>query len=412
MKQKNYFLTALGSWIIALALIFGIGYFYGTPAAVATFVGLNAACHAAMITPNFGALFQSIQEQLPEISGVTLGSTVRVPLPRDFAHEGFMIVIKPTVSGVAATIAPEGTFALVKKVRLSANDGGQNRDLVNADGMSIVQRHCHYNGNVDTETLTTFNNAFGSATQKTMRLIHMYPPNEIDDPVRSLFLANFPRFNNDPFLEITIGAQADVDTHATPTFAISACTVRVIVFKRFVTTDAWNFLKTDFITQEQAYTNNAAGQRYDIPIPGWHFGVGMRMYSSATALGDFSQTDGLFRIQSLTSVERAIQAIDLRALNAMSIASDVTAGAAGNQRTLSQTAYWFDYLTDLTGAPVQNLDTLLNSNPFVALGTKPQVVADLNGGSGKKIVFMHDRCYGDVSPATYLPRLMAGQKAA
>lgn len=353
------------------------------------------------------SLFQQIVDTLPTQSGVVLGQTVRFVLPRDFAYEGFVVVARPTVSGAAATIAPEGCFSFIKRIRLTANDGGQNRDLVNADGMSIVQRHLGYNGNMDTETLTTFGNAFAATTAKVIRIPHFFCPNEIEDPARSLFLANFPRFNNDPILEIQIGTQADIDTHATPTFAISACTIEVICIKRFVTSDKWNFLKTDFITQEQAYTLNAAAQRYNIPIPGWHFSIGMRMYSSATALGDISQTGGVFKIQALNVVERILSAVNIKALNQISVGADnLAAGTNGAQRVLDGTCYWFDYLTDLTGASVTNLDTLLNSNPYVALGSSPQVIGDINGAAGKKIVYLHDRCYGDVSPALYLPKIL------
>lgn len=355
------------------------------------------------------ALFQSIIDTVPAVSGVTLGQTIRIPLTRDFAREGFQIVLRPTVSAAAATIAPEGVFALVKRVRLTANDGGQNRDLVNADGMSIVQRHLSYNQNLDSDTLTSYSNAFSTTTAKTIRITHMFAPGEVEDPARSIFLANFPRFNNDPILEITIGSQADIDTHATPTFAISAMTVEVVDFKRFVTSDKWTFLKTDFITSEVAYTQNQAAQKYNIPVPGWHFSIGMRPYSSATALGDISQTGGVFKIQALNVVERVISVNNLIATNQLSTPSDMLTTANGTQRAIAATAQFFDYLTDLTGASVTNLDTLLNSNPFVALGTAPQVVGDINGGTGKKIVYMHDRCYGDTSPALLLPKLVGGK---
>lgn len=352
------------------------------------------------------SLYQQIVDQLPAQSGITLGSTVRFVIPRDYAMEGFVIVANPTVSAVAATIAPEGAFALIKRVRLTANDGGQNRDLVNADAMSIVQRHLAYNQNLDTATLTTFSNAFSSATAKVLRVPHMFPPGSIEDPARSLFFANLPRFNNDPILEIQIGTQADVDTNATPTFAISAMNIYIVTIKRVVASPDWPFLKTDFITSTQAFTQNAAAQRYNIPIPGWHFTVGMRPYSSATALGDISQAGGFFKIQALNVVERVIQTLDLVAINQFSIGSDLTAAANGTQRALAGTSQWFDYLTDLTGASVTNLDTLMNSNPYVALGNNPQVIGDINGGAGKQIVFMHDRCYGDTSPALLLPKLV------
>jgi hypothetical protein len=352
------------------------------------------------------SLFQPIVDTLPAQSGITLGSTVRFVLPRDFAYEGFMIVARPTVSGAAATIAAEGIFSLIKRVRLTANDGGQNRDLVNADGLSIVQRHLAYNTALDTETCIHYNNAFGSTTAKVIRIPHFFCPNEIEDPARSLFLANFPRFNNDPILEIQIGVQADVDKHATPTFAISAMTIEVVCFKRFVTSDKWNFLKTDFITQEQTYTVDAAMQRYSIPIPGWHFAIGMRAYSAASTLGDISQTGGLFRVQALNVVERVISWVNALATNQFSAKGAVPTTANDMLRGIVQSSVWFDYMTDLSGAPVTNLDTLLNSNPYVALGASPQIVADIVGGTGKKIVFMHDRAYGDVSPALYLPKII------
>lgn len=356
------------------------------------------------------SLFQPIVEQLPPQSGIVLGQIIRFVMPRDFAREGFVIVAQPTLSAVAATIAPEGCFALLKRVRLTANDGGQNRDLVNADSMSIVQRHLAYNNNLDTATLSSFSNAFSSTGAKTIRVPHFFPPGEIEDPARSMFLANFPRFNNDPVLEITIGSQADVDTNGTPTFAISAMTIWVVDLKRYVTSDSWQFLKTDFITSEQAYTQNQAAQRYNIPIPGWHFAAGMRPYSSATALGDISQALGLFKIQALNVVERTLQTIDIVALNQISTPSDITAAANGTQRALLGTSQWFDWMTDLTGASVTNLDTLMNSNPYVALGNAPQIIGDINGGAGKKIVFMHDRCYGDTAPGLLLPRLIGGKK--
>jgi hypothetical protein len=154
---------------------------------------------------------------------------------------------------------------------------------------------------------------------------------------------------------------------------------------------------------------DAAMQRYNIPIPGWHFAIGARMYSAASTLGDISQTGGLFRIQALNVVERVISATNNVALNQISHGSDQSTTTAGVQRLLSNNSgatTWFDYLTDLTGASVTNLDTLLNSNPYVALGASPQVIADIAGGAGKKIVFMHDRCYGDVSPALYLPKIL------
>ncbi len=353
------------------------------------------------------SLFQSIVDQLPAQTGA-LGAILRFVMPRDYAREGFVIVADYTVNAAAATAAAEGQLGLIKRVRLTGNDGGQNRDLVNADALSICQRHVAYNNSLDTPTLLA-QGAGNTTGAKTLRIPFLFPPGSIEDPTRSLFLANFPRFNNDPILEISIATQADMDGNATPTFALTGTvSIYIVDLKRYVSTNNWNFLKTDFVTYEQAYTINAAAQRYNIPVPGWHFAIGMRSYSAAATLGDISQAGGFFKIQALNVVERLIQTRDLNALNTWSVNSDVTAaGVAGAQRNLVGTSFcWWDYLTDLTGSGVTNLDTLLNSNPYVALGTAPQVIGDINGAAGKKIIFMHDRCYGDIAPALLAPTLL------
>jgi hypothetical protein len=357
-----------------------------------------------MVLP-LGMIFPPQIDVLPSQSA-TLGNTYRFQIPRNFAMEGFMLVALPTVSGVAATIAPEGVFSLIKRVRLTVNDGGSSRDVLNADGLSVVQRHLQYGGNLDTDTLSAYSNAFGSTTAKTIRVPHFFPPLSVEDPARSAFLLNLPRFNADPVLEVQIGSQADVDTHATPTFAVSALTLYVVTFKRFVRTDAWTFIDTDFITSPTPFTTNAPQQKYNLPVPGYHFAIGARPYSSATALGDFTQTGGFVTISALNSFDRRWTPAELGAMNQYSIGSDVSSTTNGTQRGIASTVRWWDYLTDLNGSGAITLDGLLDSNPYASIGTGPQVVWDLNGGSGKQIVFMHDRCYGNIEQWKLLPRLV------
>jgi len=317
--------------------------------------------------------------------------------------EGFAIRVQPTLSAAAATIAPEGVFALIKNIRLTVNDGGSSRNVINADSMSMAQRWLQYNGNLDTATLLAFAGAFGSTGAKDITIPFTFAPNCVEDPVRSHFLLNLPRFNSDPVLEIQFGTQAEVDTHATPTFAISAMTVDLVTLKRFVKVPYWQYLDTEFFTSSQDYPNNSANQIYDIPVPGYHMSIGARPYSSATALGDFTQSGGFVTIQALNTFERRIQPGNLLKMNQYSEGSDVTAGGAnGAQRVLAASLYWWDYLTDLGGSNAMTLDGVLDTNPFVNVGTGPQVVWDLNGGSGKKIVFTHDRFFGDINPYRYL----------
>jgi hypothetical protein len=356
-----------------------------------------------------GMIFPPQIDVLPSQTA-TVGNTYRFPIPRNFAMEGFMLVASVTTSAAVATIAPEGVFSLFKRLRLTVNDGGSSRDVLNADGLSIVQRHGQYGGNLDTNTLTAYSAAFGGTTSYTIRLPHFIPPLSIEDPARSAFLLNLPRFNADPVLEVQIGTQADMDVHATPTLAFSAITLSLVTFKRFVRTDAWKFIDTDFITSPTAFTTNAAQQKYNLPVPGYHFAIGARPYSSATALGDFTQTGGFVTISALNSFDRRWTPAELQAMNYYSMGSDVLTNANGTQRAIFSTVRWWDYLTDMNGAGAITLDGLLDSNPYASIGTGPQVVWDLNGGSGKQIVFMHDRCYGDIEQWKLLPRLIGAKK--
>jgi hypothetical protein len=349
------------------------------------------------------SLFKLQLSQLPTQTGFALGSTCRFQIPRDFPMEGFMLRVQPTVSGAAATIAPDGVFALIKSIRLTVNDGGSSRNVINASGMSVIQRHTSYNANVDTATLLAFANAYSTTTAKDITIPFTFAPPSLEDPVRSHFLLNLPRFNSDPVLEIQFGTQVDVDTHATPTFAISALSVTLTTLKRFVKVPNWTYLDTEFFDSDQAYPTNAANQIYNIPVPGFHFALGARPYSSATALGDFTQTGGFVTIQALNTFERRVEPANLLKLDQFSIGSDVTAaGVNGAQRTLASSVYWWDYLSDQPGSGALTLDGVLDTNPFVNVGTGPQVIWDLNGGTGKHIVYSHDRFFGDINPFRYL----------
>lgn len=348
-------------------------------------------------------LFKPQINQLPQQSGFLLGQTINFVIPRDFPLEGFILRLRPTVSGVAATIAPERVFSLVKSMRLVVNDGGSSRNVINLDGMWAVQRHIQYGGHLDTPTLLANANGFSSATQKDIAIPFFIPPVSIEDPVRSHFLLNLPRFNSDPVLQIQLGTQADVDTNATPTFAISALLADLVVYKRFVKVPNWQYLDTECFSSVQAYPNNAANQSYDIPVPGYHFAIGARPYSSATALGDFTQAGGFAIIQALNTFERRIEPANLTKLDFYSIGNDVTtAGVAGAERDIANTVFWWDYLTDLNGAGAMTLDGVLDTNPFVNVGQGPQVIWDLNGGAGKQIIFLHDRCFGDIGAYKFI----------
>ena len=361
-------------------------------------------------------LFTQYTDQLPSITGVALGETVRIPLTRDFPREGFIVTISGT-SSAHGTINRRGLLEILKRCRLVANDGASNRTLVDADGLSLLTRHVHYNGSVDKNTLKANRDSKGASTGAfSVSFPHFFAPGSLNSPTRDLFLQNFPRFNSDPVLELQIASAAEI----AGSFALTGTlTIVVNEFKRLVDIRDWRFINTSFETFEQSFAVDAPNQRYQIPIPGYHFAIGMRPLTSASAYGDISQTGGLMRVKALNTVERTTSFAQLQMVNQYSAfpiysGTDVfgtssvdLSEAVNDSYDIAKDSAWFDYLTDQTGAAVDKLDTVFNSNLFVGIGASPELQMDIAGGSGKSIVFMHDRCFGDIDMAISKSKLVA-----
>lgn len=354
-------------------------------------------------------LFRQIIDQLPSQTGA-LGATLRFALPRDFPREAFIIKVNAVVATTSATLPAERAAGLINRVRLTANDGGQQRVIVDCDGLALLERALGYGMLPDNETAVAIGGTLAAATYNLSYPFYYGPPS-LGTPTRDMFLQNFPRFNNDPVLEVILATQAQIDPHATPTFALTgSITVTITELKRQVAVPNWRFINTEFIQQQVAFASTVVDYAYNIPVPGYHFMLLMRPYSSTSALSSAIVT-GQVRMQTLGTVQVNCAFDDLTRINKRSIPAGAHAAAADllAESLLSVNRAQIDWLSTTQEEGIVNLDSLLDTNPFTQLGTGPQLRLNVTGDADNAIVFLHERVFGDISPSLLVPRILAGK---
>lgn len=352
------------------------------------------------------SLFRQIVDTLPDQTGA-LGATIRFQLPRDFPREAFIIKVNAVVATTAATLAAERASGLVRRVRLFANDGGTQRTIVDCDGLAIHERAVQFGQSLDAQTAVAIGGTLAAATYNISFPFYYAPP-ILGTPTGDAFLQNFPRFNNDPTLEITLATQAQIDTNATPTFALTgSITVSVFELKREVAAPNWKFLNTEFLQQEKPYASTVVEDRYQLPVPGFHTFVLMRPYSSVSALSSAIVT-GNVQFNVLNTKQWTMPFDDITRINYRSANAGVGIAAADllAQNLLLVNRACIDFLSTSHEYGITNLDTVLNTNPFTQLGTGPELRLNVTGDGDNKIVFLHERFFGDISGALLLPKIL------
>ena len=346
-------------------------------------------------------LFSKRQDFLPEDSSLALGAVVTKKIPREFMLESMIIRVSVTVSGVMATANPDAIQNILKKVRLSASDGARTRSIVDCSGPGLLE----YSANIAQNSLTT-NTAIGgnSATTYTIDYpIHFALPN-LADPVASNLLLPLNRFNDDPSLELTFGSQADMDTNVSATFAVSALSARVILNKRFVGLKDWPTFDAELIESTTSFSTSAANQEIQLPSPGSYTGLLLRGYTSATARGDISTTDGEFKIQLLGVNNRRFRLSDIAAENYMSKNPNV--GSVG----VFSGSYFLDFLSDKVGATSPDFGSVLDANLAVATGARLNLIGDIAGGSDVLLKTVRHRVFGNLGPLKSIVRLSGNRQ--
>lgn len=316
----------------------------------------------------------------------SLGSTLQFKLTREFWMEKMFVVVDVVTSGAIATSTADGLLGLVKNITLNVADGASNRDVVNISGRGLIEMAAMEVGNLDRGTL----DAKDATSATTYRIV--YPiyccPATLADPIGSALLLPFPRYNQDPVLTVQIASQADVDEHTTPTFALTSCSVKVVLHKRQV--DIKNFVPYDWEIKEntQAYAASGSGLEYVLPPTGHFLGLGIRGYTATTTRGNIMTSGGSFRIEILGNVLHRFTPLDIQDEDDMSTAFVTTSGDrfAG--------LYWLDFLSDRF-ADTLDMGSALDADIVAGTGAQVRLLQDLAGAYTVK--YMHRKVFGNIS---------------
>lgn len=325
-------------------------------------------------------------------TGIALGATKTFKIPRLFHIESLFIRVKVTVSNVTgsaamATANADGMANILKRCTLDVSDGASTRKVVDMSGRGLLD-YAQQIAGVDVYFATNKDINSDAVSYTFYYPIYCCHP-QVADPLGSALLLPAPRYNDDPVLTLTFASQSDMDVNGTPIFAIDAMEADVVVHRREVTDPKLRPLNWELAENTVAYPSTVSKYAYDLPIPGSYTGLLLRCYTSTSARGDVSQTDGVFSLEALGNVIRRVRLLDLLTLNSVSYGSSATFNTAGN--------YYFDFLSDKIGESVSDFGSLLDANPLAGSGSKLQLIQDITGGAGVQIKYVTHRIFGDLS---------------
>jgi hypothetical protein len=338
-------------------------------------------------------LFPKRQTFLAADTGNALGATLNKTLTRDFHCGMIEIILKGTVTGVMATDNPDSLQALLKRVTLSVSDGANTSTIVSATGPQLLEYAKQVAGSLDRATQAAINTD-ATAAFTLVYPIYFMPPN-LASPVAEMFLCPFPSFNTDPVLRIELATQADMDQHASATFAIAAgVSVQVVTHRFQPTIPKWKVFRTELTEIVKTFSADAANQEaLEIPAPGVYTGILMQGYTSAAARGNPSRTGGEFRLQLLDTVLRRFSLEHLTYQNERSMSPITGTGAS-----VFTASYFLDFLNDGPGQCGDDFGSVLDTNPLEATGARAKLYGDIAGGTGVTIKFLTHRVFGDIRP--------------
>lgn len=354
------------------------------------------------------------QEMTIPIADPLASQTVRVALDRSYPLEKIFIVASAVV-GVATTasVAADGLLALFRRITLEINGGTKPRKVVDASGADLVELALHEQCNIDRDTAA----AFGPQAPATGKNIAAsvvrivipinLPSPQLVDPLRTLFLLPLQNHPNDAQLTIETGTKADVDKGAA-TFTLTSFSFEVVTVRRLM--PRWynqqiisegGYVDFDMLATEFLFPNSGE-QKLDIPAPGYYFNLLLRHYTTALLRADVSAAgNDLWRLEVQNSVMRRFRMKHLEMENDMSRVVTQTLSAAltlTNQGAGSVGAMAFlDFISDETGADVNELGSVLDTTLPQAAGQKCQLIGTVTGGAAVKTRIIGRRALDDIS---------------
>lgn len=325
-------------------------------------------------------------------AGLGLGSSVKVALDRTFPIESIFIRVRFTVTTGMATANADSLQNILNNVDLQISDGVKTRSVVKTSGPALLEYAAQVYGNLDRTTLTNINTNTTGAKEITYPLFCAHP--QLVDPLGSMLLLPVTRYPNDPVLSLQFSTQAQMDVHATPTFALTASTLQVelIVNRRQVSVLKFPFVDWDLVESTYPYAASQNETRIELLTPGSYTGQLYRGYTSSSARGDITAGSGenSWRIESLGVNFRRFKMSHLQIENDLS-------RVPNNSTVPNFTAsYYNDFLTDKSGTDASELGSVLDANVPVSSGARIYLIGDVTGGTNVQLKVLNHRIYGDL----------------
>lgn len=334
-------------------------------------------------------LFSKRQDFTPTQSSLSLGQQVRWEITREFHIESISLVVSVTPSAAMATANADNIQNIVNRVQVQVSDGARTRNVVDCSGAGLLEYALQIQGGLDRTTAANIGTNPSSGAKILVYPIWFAHP-QISDPVGSVLLLPAPRFNSNPSVIVTFSSQAQMDTNATPTFAVSALSAYLIIVRRQVNRPKFPVFDTELAEVEVSYSTTGNAQLYELQIPGSYTGILFRDYTSATARASIQVSGGENRLQLIGTNIRRFRMEDLQYENDQSVN---LYPATWNNISGS---FYLDFLTDKVGEASGDLGSVLDANILAASGSRVQLLQDITGGSNVKRKYLTHRIFGNL----------------
>lgn len=334
-------------------------------------------------------LFQKRTDYSPTQSGLALGQTITFPITREFHVEAITLVVTATPSAAQATANADALQNIVQKIQLSVSDGARTRNVVDVSGAGLLEYNWNV-GSLDLDTRTNFGTNPSSGAKTLRYKIYCSHP-QVEDPVGSTMLLPFPRYNSNPTLSVTFSTQAQMDTNATPTFAVSALTAYIIVHRRQVNRANWPTVDWELTENAVGYATTGNSQLYELQIPGSYTGILLRDYAGLSTRSSIETSGGENKLQLLGTVLRRFKVADVLAENQES--ANLSPSTWNNPSALA----YLDFISDKTGETGADLGSVLDANILAASGARLQLLQDITGGTNYQRKYVTHRIFGNLS---------------
>lgn len=335
-------------------------------------------------------LFQKRVDFSPVTTGLALGAQTTFQITREFHLESLWLRVDVTPSAAMATANADALQAIVNRVQLQISDGARTRNVIDCSGPGLLEYAFEINSGWDRNTSTNFGTNPASG-QKTFYYPIFCSHPQIEDPVGSTLLLPLPRYNSNPTLLVQFASQTQMDTNATPTFAVSALQCSLIINRRQVNRANWPTLDWELAEISVPYPNTGNSQLYELQIPGSYTGILMRDYQGLGTRAFIETAGGENKLQLLGTVIRRFRCQDVQAEN------DISArlNAATWNNPAAQT--YLDFVSDKTGETGGDMGSVLDANILSASGARIQLLQDITGGSNFQRKYVTHRIFGNLN---------------